>query len=62
MYVISKDGAIGPVEEITYAHEYTHALQDQAFDLRKVIGAGHRPERPLDGPRWRWSRATPRSS
>jgi hypothetical protein len=38
MYVVSKDGAIGPVEEITYAHEYTHALQDQAFGLRSVVG------------------------
>ena len=38
MYVVSKDGGIGPVEEITYAHEFTHALQDQAFDLRKVVG------------------------
>jgi hypothetical protein len=38
MYVVSKDGGIGPVEEITYAHEFTHALQDQAFTLRKVVG------------------------
>lgn len=38
MYVVTQDGAIGPVEEITYAHEYTHALQDQAFGLRKLIG------------------------
>jgi hypothetical protein len=38
MYVVSKDGGIGPVEEITYAHEYTHALQDQAFTLRSVVG------------------------
>ena len=38
MYVVSKNGAIGPVEEITYAHEYAHALQDQAFTLRKVVG------------------------
>ena len=38
MYVVSKDGAIGPVEEITYAHEFTHALQDQRFNLRKVVG------------------------
>jgi hypothetical protein len=38
MYVVSKDGGIGPVEEITYAHEYTHALQDQAFGLRSVVG------------------------
>ena len=38
MYVVSGDGEIGPVEEITYAHEYTHALQDQAFTLRDVVG------------------------
>jgi hypothetical protein len=38
MYVVSKTGSIGPVEEITYAHEYTHALQDQVFDLRSVVG------------------------
>jgi hypothetical protein len=38
MYVVSKDGGIGPVEEITYAHEYTHALQDQAFTLRSIVG------------------------
>ncbi len=38
MYVVSKSGAIGPVEEITYAHEYTHALQDQHFGLRSVVG------------------------
>ena len=38
MYVVTKSGAIGPLEEITYAHEYTHALQDQAFVLRSVVG------------------------
>jgi hypothetical protein len=38
MYVVSQTGEIGPTEEITYAHEYTHALQDQAFGLRKVVG------------------------
>ncbi len=38
MYVVSKSGDIGPVEEITYAHEFTHALQDQRFDLRSVVG------------------------
>jgi hypothetical protein len=38
MYVISKDGAIGPVEELTYAHEYTHALQDQAFGIKATLG------------------------
>jgi hypothetical protein len=38
MYVVTQDGAIGPVEEITYAHEFTHALQDQRFGLRQLIG------------------------
>ncbi len=38
MYVVSKSGEIGPIEEITYAHEYTHALQDQRFGLRSVMG------------------------
>ncbi len=38
MYVISRSGTIGPAEEITYAHEFTHALQDQHFGLRALIG------------------------
>ena len=38
MYIISKSGAIGPNEQITYAHEFTHALQDQYFDLTIYIG------------------------
>ncbi len=38
MYVISSTGAIGPAEQITYAHEYDHALQDQAFDLKAITG------------------------
>jgi hypothetical protein len=38
MYVVSQSGEIGPAEEITYAHEYTHALQDQAFGLRSIVG------------------------
>ena len=38
MYVLSSTGTIGPAEEITYAHEYTHALQDQAFGLESIIG------------------------
>ncbi len=39
MYVVSQSGEIGPTEEITYAHEYTHALQDQAFGLRSIVGS-----------------------
>ncbi len=38
MYVVSQSGQIGPTEEITYAHEYTHALQDQNFGLRALVG------------------------
>ena len=36
MDVISKTGALGPVEQVTYAHEFDHALQDQAFGLKKL--------------------------
>jgi hypothetical protein len=38
MYVVSNTGEIGPAEKITYAHEYTHALQDQKFTLKDVQG------------------------
>jgi hypothetical protein len=38
MYVLSSTGAVGPAERITYAHEYTHALQDQAFGLSSILG------------------------
>ena len=38
MYVVTSTGDIGPAEKITYAHEYTHALQDQQFKLRDLIG------------------------
>lgn len=38
MYVVSQSGAIGPTEEITYAHEYVHALQDQRFVLKAFVG------------------------
>jgi hypothetical protein len=33
LYVVSKEGGVGPVERVFYAHEYDHALQDQNFDL-----------------------------
>ncbi len=33
LYVVSKGGGVGPLEKVLYAHEYTHALQDQNFDL-----------------------------
>jgi hypothetical protein len=37
---------IGPTEKVTFSHEYTHALQDQNFDLKGLaldqIGEGDR--------------------
>ncbi len=38
MYVLSSTGAIGPTEQITYAHEFDHALQDQKFNLGTIVG------------------------
>ncbi len=31
--VVQRGGAFGPLEQVTLAHEFTHALQDQHFDL-----------------------------
>ncbi|MEW6648870.1 MAG: hypothetical protein AB1453_01635 [Chloroflexota bacterium] len=36
MYVVQANG-FGGVERSTYAHEYTHALQDQTYDLREGL-------------------------
>ena len=36
MYVVSGTPNFGPEEKITLAHEFTHALQDQYFDLEKL--------------------------
>lgn len=36
LFIVSRDGALGPVEELTYAHEFTHELQDKAFDLQSL--------------------------
>ena len=33
LYVVSRTGGLGPTEKTTFAHEYTHALQDQNFGL-----------------------------
>jgi hypothetical protein len=33
LFVVSRTGAIGPTQRATYAHEFTHQLQDQRFDL-----------------------------
>ena len=40
LYVVS-DAAFGPLQELTAAHEYTHALQDATFDLDHLRPSGH---------------------
>jgi hypothetical protein len=46
MYVVSRSGNLGPTEKTTFAHEFTHALQDQTFDLDTLdlteVGEGDR--------------------
>jgi hypothetical protein len=43
LYVVSKEGGVGPTEKFYYSHEYDHALQDQHFDLEKFqkVAEGH---------------------
>jgi hypothetical protein len=36
LFVVSRSGAVGPADESTYAHEFTHQLQDQHIDLAKL--------------------------
>ncbi len=43
-YIIQRDAPFGPVDKVTTAHEYTHALQDQHFDLE-----GNRIKDPAEG-------------
>jgi len=46
LYVVSKTGGLGATEKVTFSHEFTHALQDQNFDIGKLqldqIGQGDR--------------------
>jgi len=45
LYVVSRSGAINAVERTTFAHEYTHALQDQNFALlQEIDGTRDGPE------------------
>jgi len=37
LYVITDAATPGPMERITLAHEYTHALQDQHYDIRSLM-------------------------
>lgn len=36
MYIVADRAQFGPEEKDTFAHEFTHALQDQYFDLRSL--------------------------
>jgi hypothetical protein len=36
LYIVSRSGSLGAVERVTYAHEFTHELQDHAFDLESL--------------------------
>ena len=36
MYLVSDSAQFGPDEQDTFAHEFTHALQDQYFDLTRL--------------------------
>ncbi|HZS02127.1 MAG TPA: hypothetical protein VFE37_25640 [Chloroflexota bacterium] len=36
LYVVAGASSLGPLERVTAAHEYTHALQDQYFDLQRL--------------------------
>lgn len=36
LFVVSRTGTVGPADESTYAHEFTHQLQDQHFDLEAL--------------------------
>ena len=33
LFVVNRTGTLGPVDEVTYAHEFTHQLQDQHIGL-----------------------------
>ena len=48
LFVVSRSGRLGPVEEVTYSHEFTHQLQDQNFDLGKLgLDAAKQSDRAL---------------
>ena len=46
LVVVSRSGKIGAAEKVTFAHEFTHALQDQSFGLEGIdvdaVGQGDR--------------------
>jgi hypothetical protein len=48
LFVVSRSGGVGPAEEVTYAHEFTHQLTDQRFDLARLgVDAANQSDRAL---------------
>ena len=48
LFVVSRSGGLGVAEMVTYAHEFTHQLQDQRFDLAKLgLDAADQSDRQL---------------
>ena len=47
LYVIAGEEHLGAVEKVTFAHEFTHALQDQYFDLGALIDIKDNSDREL---------------
>ena len=47
LYVLQSSGGMGPSERLIYSHEFTHALQDQAFDLT-AFDKANRPDQQGD--------------
>ncbi len=37
LYLLSQSGSVDPEVRLTFSHEFTHALQDQNFDLGKLV-------------------------
>jgi hypothetical protein len=36
LFIVSRSGGLGPTQRATYAHEFTHELQDRHFDLESL--------------------------
>ena len=48
IYVLARTGRVGAIEKATFAHEFTHALQDQNFGLQGIAtDAGGQGDRSL---------------
>lgn len=48
LFIVTRTGALGAVDEVTYAHEFTHQLQDQRIDLDALgLDAADQSDRSL---------------